>query len=72
VDKTKSIVKLPKKRKVLKEDKKPSKKARNNMEKTKEKVEQSHILSGGSRLDTTLAVPVPRLEGGDENDDMAS
>jgi hypothetical protein len=32
VDKPKTIVELPKKRKVLKEDKKPSKKARKNME----------------------------------------
>ena len=32
---------------------------RNN---SQEGVEQTHILPGGSRLDTTLAVPVKRME----------
>jgi hypothetical protein len=29
---------------------------------TKPQVEQNHILPGGSKQDTTLAVPVPSLE----------
>ena len=32
-----------------------------------EQVEQSHILPGGSRLDTTLAVPVPGQTGQQED-----
>ena len=40
-------------------------------EKIQEKAEVSHILPGGSRLDTTLAVPVPSLEGGDMDGNTA-
>ena len=40
-------------------------------DRSKEKVEQSHILPWGRRLDTTLAVPVPSLEGGDMDGNTA-
>ena len=54
----------------VREDKRTSKKARKNMDikryitckkwrkEEEEKAEQTHTLPGGSRLDTTLAVPV--------------
>ena len=83
VDKPMTIVESPNKRKVLKEDKKPSKKARKNMDikryitckkwriEEEENVEQTHILPWGSRLYTTLAVPVSSLEGGNEVGNIA-
>jgi hypothetical protein len=37
-------------------------------EKAKEKVEQTHILPGGSRQDTSLAVPVASLEEQEKQD----
>ena len=44
----------------------PHKTSPEMQDKSEEKAEQSHKLPGGRRLDTTLTVTVPSLEGRDE------